>query len=329
MKILMIGGTGVISSACSKLAVEKGNEVYLLNRGNRNAFFPKGAHQIKADINHVEEVKKAISGMQFDSVVNWIAFTPDQVERDIALFADCTSQYILISSASAYQKPVTHYYVDESTPLANPYWDYSRNKIACEELVLSEYRKNGFPGVIVRPSYTYNEQLIPAAFNSWQNEWSLIDRMLKGKPVIIHGDGNSLWTMTHNTDFAKGFIGLLGNVQSIGHAFHITSDEVLTWNQIYEAIAAAVGIKINIEHMSSDFIIKYAPQYEGALLGDKAASIVFNTNKIKRLVPDFVSTVQFARGIKQSVEYYKSHPEMCSVDEEWDRLCDKMIENHR
>ncbi|MCX7710547.1 MAG: SDR family oxidoreductase [Clostridia bacterium] len=325
MKVLFIGGTGLISTAVSKLAVEKGFELYLLNRGQRNEFVPAGANVIQGDIRNLKEVSEVLKGFEFDVVVNWIGFVPEEVENDISLFSGRISQYIYISSASAYQKPSTHYLITESTPLVNPHWDYSRNKIACEERLMQEHRKNGFPVTIVRPSFTFGDTMIPASLNSWNHPYSLVDRMKKGKKIIVHGDGSSLWTMTHNTDFAKGFVGLMGNSQAIGHPFHITSDEVLTWDQIYRAIGRAAGVVPNIVHIPSDFIIAFAPDLEGNLIGDKSVSAVFDNSKIKRFVPDFLSTTSFEKGIRQTVAWFEAHPERCTIDEEWNALMDRII----
>lgn len=325
MKVLFIGGTGLISMASSKLAIEKGIDLYLLNRGNNSSFVPEGATVINADINNEDAAKEALGNLEFDVVVNWIAFTPDEIERDIRLFNGKTKQYIFISSASAYQKPVSHYLIDESTPLANPHWDYSRNKIACEERLMKEYRENGFPFTTVRPSFTYGDVMIPAAVTSWNNPWSLVDRMKHGKKIIVHGDGTSLWTMTHNSDFAKGLVGLLGNQKAIAHAFHITSDEVLTWDQIYEAIFSAVGVKPYIIHIPSEFIMRFDPSEEGNLLGDKAVSAVFDNGKIKSFVPGFVATTSFSQGVRQSIAWFEQETSRCVVDDGWNKLCDRII----
>lgn len=328
MKVLFIGGTGVISEAVSRLAVEKGIDLHLLNRGQRSMFFPEGAKLIKGDIRDTKAVAEAIKHHEFDAVVDWIAFTPDHIRADIELFKGKTGQYIFISSASAYQKPAKDYLITESTPLVNPYWQYSRDKIACEELLMDEYRKHSFPVTIVRPSHTYGVTKIPASTNSSSKPWTLVDRIRKGKKVIIHGDGMSLWVMTHNTDFAKGFVGLLGNTRAIGHAFHITSDEVLTWNTIYETIGNAAGAEVNAVHIPSDFLGEVLPDAYGNLIGDKAVSVVFDNSKIKRFVPGFTATVSFAEGIKKSIEWYEAHPEFCVVDEEWNNILDRIIEEY-
>ncbi|MEJ6949784.1 SDR family oxidoreductase [Natronospora cellulosivora (SeqCode)] len=326
MKVLFIGGTGIISQAVSKLLVEENIELYLFNRGNNSDLIPDGARLIKGNIRNKELSYDILKDYQFDVVVNWIAFNTEHIKTDIELFKDKIRQYIFISSASAYQKPLNNYLITESTPLCNPYWDYSQDKIACEELLLQEYRSNGFPVSIVRPSYTYGNTMIPAALNSWDYPWSLIDRMRKGKKIIVHGDGSSLWTMTHNSDFARGFIGLISNDKAIGHAFHITSDEVLTWDHIYQTIARAAGVEANLIHMASDYIISHYPEKKGSLLGDKAVSAVFDNSKIKSFVPDFKARVSFAEGIKRTINYFESNPEMCKIDSDWNKKMDMMIE---
>jgi nucleoside-diphosphate-sugar epimerase len=323
MKVLFVGGTGLISSACSRLAVEQGIDLFLLNRGQHSER-PLGAANIIADVKDQTSTTQALAGHHFDAVVNWIAFTPADIERDLALFRDMTSQYIFISSASAYQKPVSHYLIREDTPLANPYWDYSRNKIACEERLMRAYRDDGFPCTIVRPSLTYGDTQVPLVVNSWQLPYTAVARMRQGKPVIVPGDGTSLWTITHNSDFAKGLLGLLGHQQAIGQAFHITSDEALTWDQIYHAVAAAAGAQANIVHIASDFIAACLPEMTGSLLGDKAVSVVFDNSKIKRFVPTFCATTPFARGIRQTLAWFDADPARQRIDvaaeQQWDRL---------
>ena len=328
MKALFIGGTGLISSAVARLAVEKGIELYLLNRGQRGEFFPKGAHQIVADRNDDRAMRDALRGHTFDVVVDWIVFTPAQASADIALFEGRTGQYIFISSASAYQKPAAHYLITESTPLANPFWQYSRDKIACEELLAREYREKGFPVTIVRPSLTYGVSMIPAAVSSWSHPWTLVDRMRKSRKIIVHGDGTSLWTITHNTDFAKGFIGLMGNIHALGHAFHITSDEVLTWDQIFKAIGHAAGVEPDIIHITSEFIAAFNPDALGGLLGDKAQCGIFDNSKIKSFVPDFAATMPFTEGVRQSVQWFESRPERCTIDDGFNSLADRIISAH-
>jgi len=332
MKILFIGGTGNISTACSKLAIDKGYEVYLLNRGNIDRPDLNGVKSIRCNINKPIEVKKAIRGLEFDVVANFIAFTPDDIQRDIELFTGICKQYIFISSASAYQKPLSHPVITESTPLANPYWDYSRDKIACEETLNKAYRDSGFPITIVRPSLTY-DTVIPVAIGGW-DDFTIVDRMRKGKEVIIHGDGSSLWTITHSEDFAKAFIGLLGHQQAIGQSFHITSDEILTWNQIYEAIAEAAGVKLKAIHIASDFICQEAEKMGqtwmwGNLLGDKAVSTIFDNTKIKTFVPGFQATIPFKQGIKRTVEWFEANPSRMVIKKDKNDFLDKVIEAYK
>lgn len=325
MKALFIGGTGTISSAISKLAVEKGWELYLLNRGNKSDRAPAGAKIIKADINDEAGVTGLIKDIKFDVVADFIAFVPAQLERDIRLFSGKTGQFIFISSASAYQKPLSHYSITESTPLSNPYWEYSRNKIACEERLMVEYRKNGFPITIIRPSHTYDERNIPLAVHGRKGSWQVIDRIIKGKPVLIHGDGSSLWTITHNSDFAKAFVGIMGNSAATGEAIHITSDESITWDKIYDCIGAALNMKVKKFHVSTDFLAACDPEFEGGLIGDKSNSVIFDNSKIKRLVPDYVATMRFDQGVRISLNYLLSHPELQIPDVEFDQFCDKII----
>jgi nucleoside-diphosphate-sugar epimerase len=326
MKALFIGGTGTISSAITKQLSEKGCELYLLNRGTRTESLPDNVNILQTDINDEDNVSQLIKNLNFDVVVDFIAFHPDQLERDYRLFHGKTKQFIFISSASAYQKPLSDYRITESTPLSNPYWEYSRNKIACEEYLMKQYRDNGFPITIVRPSHTYDERSIPLGIHGRNGTWQVARRMLDNKAVIIHGDGTSLWTMTHNSDFANGFIGLMGNIHAIGESVHITSDETVSWNQIYEAIADALGVKLHAVHVSSEFLAACSKEdYRGGLLGDKANSVVFDNSKLKRLVPDFVATTRFDQGIKQTVEYILAHPEYQKVDREFDIWCDKVI----
>lgn len=326
MKALFIGGTGTISTAITKRLLAEGCELYLLNRGNRNGALPEGARILQADINDEAKVAELIRDLEFDVVADFIAFVPSQLERDYRLFNGKTKQFIFISSASAYQTPLSDYRITEGTPLSNPYWEYSRNKIACEEYLIKQYRDNGFPITIVRPSHTYDERSIPLGVHGKKGTWQVAKRMLENKPVIIHGDGTSLWTMTHNSDFAKGFIGLMGNLHAIGESVHITSDETVTWNQIYEAIAGALGVKLRAVHVSSEFLAACGQvDYRGGLLGDKANSVVFDNSKLKRLVPDFVATTRLDQGIKQTVRYILDHPEHQTEDPEFDLWCDRVI----
>ena len=326
MKVLFIGGTGVISTASTQLAIERGIEVTLLNRGRHSACPPAGANVIAVDIEDAAAVARALAGASFDAVVDWIAFEPAHVERDIALFRGRARQYVFISSASAYQKPATSYLITESTPLANPYWTYSQQKIACEERLMRAYREEAFPITIVRPSLTYGETQIALAINSWAKSYTVVDRMRRGKKVIVPGDGSSLWVITHNTDFAKGLVGLLAREQAIGHAFHITSDEAMGWDQWYSLTAEAAGAKPRLVHMASDFISACVPDARGGLLGDKAVSAVFDNTKIKRFVPDYSATVPFTQGIRQTMAWFDADPARRQIDDEANARWDKLIE---
>ncbi|MDR0219795.1 MAG: NAD-dependent epimerase/dehydratase family protein [Lachnospiraceae bacterium] len=327
MKALFIGGTGTISTEISRLAARSGVELYLLNRGNRKAKLAgvDGINYIHADIADEADVAAKIKEHQFDIVADFIVFHTDQIKRDIRLFTGKTRQYIFISSASAYQKPLSHYVITESTPLANPYWEYSRNKIACEEILVNEYRQNGFPITIVRPSHTYDKTAIPLAVHGEKGPWSVVQRIIDGKPVIVHGDGSSLWTVTHSRDFAKAFYGLMGNIHAIGEAVHITSDESLTWNQIYACLGAAVGREPNIRHIASDSLIKHDPDMLGTLIGDKANSVVFDNSKIKRLVPGYTATTRFDEGVRESVAHYLENKELRVADPDFEAWTDKVI----
>lgn len=324
VKVLFIGGTGVISAAVSQLAVERGLELVLLNRGNQPDLIPPGARVITGNI-HDRSLTGILARERFDVVVDWIAFTSEHTAVDIARFRDHCEQFIFISSASVYQKPVTQHLITESTPLVNPFWQYSRDKIQSEELLLREYRDHGFPVTIVRPSYTYGDRLIPASLNSGSKPWSLVDRMRRGRPIVVHGDGSALWTMTHNTDFAKAFVGLMGNPLAIGHAFHITSDEVLSWDQIYQTIGRACGATPNIVHIASDFIAAALPEEAGGLIGDKTGSAIFDNQKIKRWVPEFQATVSFAQGMGRAISWFDSHPSAKAVDEAWNQAIDALL----
>ncbi|MEY4090222.1 MAG: hypothetical protein RJB55_2493, partial [Verrucomicrobiota bacterium] len=302
MKILFLGGTGVISTACTRLAVARGLDVTLLNRSSRDGI--PGTRQITADITRTAEAAMALAGKAWDAVVDFIAFDRASVEQRLELFRGRTAQYVFISTTSAYQKPAAHHLLTESTPLANPFWEYSRLKIAAEDRLQLALREEAFPVTIVRPSLTYDDPSIPLAINARGKSFTNIARLRAGRPLIIPGDGLSLWTITHSSDFAKGLIGLLGHQGAIGHAFHITSDEALTWNQIYQAVADAAGVaQPRFVHIASDFIAACLPEYTGTLLGDKANSAVFDTTKIKRFVPDFVATTRFRDGIAQAVKW--------------------------
>ena len=329
MRILIIGGTGTISSAITRQLAASGHDLWLLNRGNRKNEVPTGIKQIICDINDEAEVLRQIGDTMFDTVCEFIGFLPSQVERDIRLFKGRTRQYVYISSASAYNKPARSHIITEGTTLANPYWQYSRDKIACEELLMKEYRENGFPATIIRPSHTYCERSVPVSVHGLKGSWQVLKRMIDGKPVIVNGDGSSLWTLTWNEDFAKGFIGLLGNPKAVGEAFQIMSDEQLTWNQIYQCIANALGTEFKPYYVASDFLATVAPKeydFTGNLLGDKSVTVVFDCTKLKRAVPGFQATTRFDEGVRRCVAYLMSHPELQIEEPEFDAWCDRVID---
>ncbi|MBR6238269.1 MAG: SDR family oxidoreductase [Lachnospiraceae bacterium] len=332
-RALFIGGTGTISTAVVKRLVNELNwEVWVLNRGNRSGVLPEGVKQIVADINDEKAVLDKIGDITFDAVCEFIGFTVDQVKRDVRLFEGKTKQYIYISSASAYHKPAARYTITEGTALANPYWQYSRDKIECEEYLMQKYREDGFPVTIVRPSHTYDERNVPLGVHGKNGFYQVIKRMQEGKPVIIQGDGSSLWTLTWNADFAIGFTGLMGNRAAIGEAFQITSDETLTWDQIYQTIADALGVKLNAYHVATDYLIavgdKYGYDFTGSLKGDKSVSVVFDNTKLKRAVPDMATNVRFDMGVRIALDYILSHPDECrKEDPEFDTWCDRVIES--
>ena len=327
MKALFIGGTGTISMAITRaLAQHPDWELYLLNRGSRDTELPAGVRTIRADINNEAEAAAALDGLTFDCVCDFIAFVPAQLERDVRLFSGRTKQFMFISSASAYQKPLGNPRITESTPLVNPYWEYSRNKIACEEYLMRMHRENGFPVTIIRPSHTYDERNVPVGVHGSKNAWQVLKRMMDGKPVIVHGDGTTLWTVTHNTDFAKAFIGLMGNIHAIGETYHITSDESVTWNQIHRIIADELGVAFKPYYVPSDFLHAVGPyDFEGSLTGDKANTVLFDNAKIKQAVPDFVCTVRADQGLRRTVRHMLATPELQMEDPEFDAWCDKVI----
>ncbi|MDR2864773.1 MAG: SDR family oxidoreductase [Spirochaetaceae bacterium] len=327
MKALLIGGTGTISAAISRKLLERGWELWLLNRATRNTILPAGVKEIHCDITNEADAAEKLKELSFDVVADFIIMRPEQAERDYRLFKDKTRQYIFISSASVYQKPPTDYLINESTPHINPFWEYSQNKIACEDFFIEKYRKEGFPITIVLPSHTYDERKVPVALHGDKGSWQVLKRIIEGKPVIIPGDGASLWTLTHNSDFAEGFIGLMGNIHALGQMVQICSDESLTWNQIYQVIAAALEKPLKAVHVSSEFLASAAQSYDvrGGLLGDKANSVVFDCSKLKRLVPGFSAAIRFDQGVRKTIEHVLSHPECRREDPEFDTWCDKII----
>ena len=326
MKALFIGGTGTISTEISKLCLSKGWELTLLNRGNRMNQELEGARLLKCDISNEAEAEKLLANETWDVVADFIAFTPDQVRRDIRLFEGKTRQYFFISSASAYQKPLSMAWITEGTPLHNPYWEYSRNKAECEKILRDAYDQRDFPITIIRPSHTYCERGVPVALHGPKGSWQVLERIRQGKRIIIPGDGTTLWTLTHSRDFAVAFEGLMGSPHAIGETFHITGDESLTWNQIHECIGAALGKEIHAVHIPSDTIGRLWPDMVGNLLGDKSNNVLFDNTKIKRAVPEFTTRTLFSRGVRECIAWLDAHPEAQVPDPEFDLWCDKMIE---
>jgi len=325
LKALFIGGTGEISAGCSHRAVEAGIELFVLNRGTTSIRpLPPEAWRLRADVSDPAGVRAAIGDHEFDAVVNFLAFTPEHIQTDLELFAGRTGQYVFISSASAYQKPVARLPIVESTPLRNPIWPYSQAKIACEDLLVSAYRRDGFPVTIVRPSHTYDHTQVPC-----EGGWTVIERMRRGQEIVVHGDGTSLWTLTHHADFAKGFVGLLGHPQAIGDSFHITSDEVLTWNQIHEILAAAAGTTARIVHVPSDAILAEDDRWGRSLLGDKAHSVIFDNSKLRALVPGFTPTIPFFRGAREIIDWHDADPERRRIETDTDALIDRLVDRFR
>lgn len=325
LKVLFIGGTGVISSACSKRAVACGVDLHVLNRGSSALRpLPPGVRELRGDIRDPVSVRAALGDQEFDAVVNWVAFTADQVQADVELFRGRTRQYVFISSASAYQTPPARLPVLESTPLRNPFWAYSRAKIACEEVLVRAYRDDGFPATIVRPSHTYDQTMVPL-----DGGWTVVERMRRGQEVVVHGDGTSLWTLTHHVDFARGFVPLLGSPRAVGDSFHITSDEVLTWNQIVQALAAAAGVRARIVHVPSDAIAAVDAEWGAGLLGDKAHSMVFDNSKVRAVVPDYVATIPFEQGAREIVTWHDADPARRQVDPAVEQTMDRLVEAFR
>ena len=325
MKVLFIGGTGIISSACSQTAIESGIDLYLLVRGTSRRSAAIGAKVLHGDIRNTDSTRNALGGLLFDAVVDWIAFTPGHIEADLDLFRDKTGQFVFVSSASAYQTPPVLLPVTESTILDNPFWQYSRDKIACEERLARAYREEKFPMTIVRPSHTYDRTLLPM-----EGGWTVVDRMLHGKKVVVHGDGTSLWTLTHHKDFARGFVGLLGNSRALGEAIHITSDEWLSWDHIFTLVANAAGAgKPDIVHVPSEVIDAFDPHWGASLLGDKAHSMIFDNSKIKRLVPAFRCSIPFSLGVREILAWFNAEPSRRAADESFNRTCEAIIAAQR
>jgi len=328
MKVLFIGGTGTISTAITRALIARGDEVWLLNRGQRSSEFDGKVKQIIADVNDEADAANKLAGESFDVVCDFIGFVPEQVERDYRLFAGKTKQFMYISSASAYNKLPSDHIITEGTTLANPYWEYSRNKIKCEDVLMKHYREDAFPVTIIRPSHTFSEKEVPLGVHGRNGSYQVLKRMLDGKPVIIHGDGTSLWTMTFNEDFAKGFIGLMGNPKAIGEAFQITTEESHTWNQIYKIVADCLGVELKPCYVASEFLAAAGPDFDftGSLIGDKSNTVVFDNSKLKNAVPGLNMNIRLEEGMKRTIDYVLSHPECQKEDPEFDKWCDLVIE---
>jgi nucleoside-diphosphate-sugar epimerase len=325
LRVLFIGGSGIISSACCRLAVQRGLDLYALNRGATQLRpLPAEVKILHGDIRDQASFRQALGDHEFDVVVNWIAFTPEHIKTDLELFRGRVGQYVFISSASAYQTPPSRVPVTESTPLNNPYWQYSRDKIACEDRLVRAYREEGFPATIIRPSHTYDRTLVPSYAG-----WTLVQRMRQGKEVVVQGDGTSLWTVTHSDDFAKGFVPLLGNTRTLGEAFHITSDDVLTWNQITMILATAAGAEAKIVHVPSDAIAAADPIWGPALLGDSAHSMIFDNSKLRRVVPDYLATITLEQAAPEIIAWHDQDPSRQNVDPDLDAVMDKLVASYQ
>ena len=325
LKVLFLGGSGIISSACSALAVERGIDLHVLNRGETSLRpLPPGARARQADLRDPDAVRAALGDEEYDVVVDWIAFTPEHVRADLDLFRGRTGQYVFISSASAYQTPPARLPVVESTPLRNPHWEYSRNKIAAEDVLVAAYRDEGFPATIIRPSHTYDRTLVPL-----HGGWSMVERMRAGQEIVVHGDGTSLWTLTHHEDFARGLVPLLGSSRALGEAFHITSDDVLTWDAITHVLAAAAGVEARIVHVPSDSIAEVDPDWGASLLGDKTHSMVFDNAKLRSVVPDYVARIPFEQGAREIVDWHDADPARRVRDQALEAVVDRLVERFR
>jgi len=328
MKILFLGGTGLISNACSRIGTAKGMDITILNRSRNHRFpFPEGVKSMVADVSDEIQLTAIMSDHKFDVVVDWIAYTPEDIERDLRVFSGRTGQFIFISSASAYQKPPQSLVVTEETPLSNPFWKYSRDKIACEADLMRAYRESNFPVTIVRPSLTYGEGQLPLVMNSWNHPYTIIDRIRRNKPIIIPGDGESLWVMTYNEDFAEGFLPLLGNQSAIGQSFHITSEEVLSWNAVFEQFLNSINLEAELAHVPVEIVVRMFPEFEGTLIGDKTNSIIFDNSKIRSIAPDFRCKVPWQVGIKRSYDWLMDHPENQTIDHELNQILDQLLES--
>jgi nucleoside-diphosphate-sugar epimerase len=328
MKVLFIGGTGTISTAVSKIAVDRGIDLYVLNRGKRNDKLPEGVTILQGDIYDLDEVKKVLAGHYFDSIVQWISFTVDHVKRDYELFNNFTKQFVFISSASAYFKPISYLPITEEMPLGNVYWDYSENKKKCEEYLLSVHNPN-FNVTIIRPSHTYNDEMLISQLKSRSKPYTMINRMLQKKPIILPDDGGSLWTLTYNKDFASGFVDVLGNKDTYGEYYHLTGEKVYTWERLNEIICEAVGVIPDFIYIPTDYILKYFPDFKGELYGDKKDNAIFDNSKIKKVAPNWISETDYSAIAKLAVHRLLENPELQEIDEEFDRKYDKLIQDYK
>lgn len=328
MKVLLIGGTGTISQAVAQSAAQAGFSVTVLNRGNHPELLPETVTALCVDYRDEDELSQILKGKSFDIIVDFLVFQPEQARRAVRLFTGRCAQYVFVSSASVYQKPVRTLPISEGTPLGNPYWQYARDKIACEEVFLQAWRDARFPVTIVRPSHTYGPRAVPVSVHGKQTSWQVCKRMLEEKPVIVHGDGLTLWTLTWNEDFAQGLCGLLGNPLAVGEAIHITSDEAVSWNTVYECIARALGVTPHLVHIPSEFLSAFDPGLLGTLLGDKANCAVFDNSKIKRLCPGFCAPTRFFEGASRCVQTILADPGLQKEDPAFDGWCDRVIEAH-
>jgi len=317
MKVLFIGGTGVISSACAQRCLDQGMDLDLLNRGTSQRRCPEGARHIEGDIQQEEQIASLLGGKQYDCVVDWIAYTPADIQRDIRLFQGKTSQYIFISSASVYAKP-PRVPIRETDPIGNPYWEYAQDKVRCEALL--QPFQSDFPVTVVRPSHTYDRTKIPL-----RGGYTALHRLIHGRPVVVHGDGTTAWTLTHHADFARGFLGLIGNRHARGETYHITSDEVQTWDQVYQTMAEATGVAAQLVHVASETIVAHDPGLGEGLLGDKAHNAIFDNSKIRQVVPDFQAQIPFAQGAREILDWYAADPRRQVTDPRLDTIMDRMI----
>lgn len=329
MKVLFVGGTGIISTEVSRLALKKGIELVLLNRGKHSQNVPDEAEILIADIDDEADVRQKLSGRHFDAVVDFIVFRPEQAERDIRIFSGICDQYVLISSACIYQKPVALFPITEGSQIENTRWDYADDKIKCEAVLTKAYHQEQFPMTIVRPSHTYSDALLPVSLCGAGGPWGVAARMLAGKPVFVHGDGLTLWTVTHSRDVAKGIIGILGNRHAIGEAVHITCDELVSWDDIYNAIANALGVTPKLLHVSTEMLAAFFPEQYIHMMGDTANCAIFDNTKIKRLVPDFIATTRMEQGVRSAVKYHLAHKERQILDAAFDSTCEKMLDAYQ